>query len=59
MKNDEFHKPFIKNLAFVGLVTIVSMISVHYFFQNMYLQPSNTPEYTSQKFHISTEPASE
>jgi hypothetical protein len=30
-KNDEFHIPFIKELVFVGLVTIVSMISVHYF----------------------------
>ena len=30
-KKEEFHIPFIKELAFVGLVTIVSMISVHYF----------------------------
>jgi len=27
-KKEEFHIPFIKELAFVGLVTIVSMISV-------------------------------
>lgn len=48
MKNDEFHMPFIKNLAFIGLVTIVSMVSVHYFLVNIFSPPSNSPQYTSQ-----------
>lgn len=49
MKNDGFHIPFIKNLAFIGLVTIVSMISVHYILKNMLVSPLNTPVYTSSK----------
>jgi hypothetical protein len=52
MKNNEFHIPFIKNLVFIGIVTIVSMVSVHYFFHNMFLQSSNTLEYTSQQSNI-------
>jgi hypothetical protein len=55
MKNTEFHKPFIKNLVFIGLVTIVSMVSVHYFIHNMFIGPSNSLEYTSQKSQMSTE----
>ena len=55
MKNDEFHIPFIKNLAFIGLVTIVSMVSVHYFLHNMFIKPSNSLEYTSQQSNISKE----
>lgn len=54
MKNTEFHIPFIKNLVFIGLVTIVSMVSVHYFLHNMFMEPSNSLEYTSQKSSIST-----
>jgi hypothetical protein len=42
-KNDEFHVPFIKELAFVGLVTIVSMISVHYFVHSFMPITLNTP----------------
>lgn len=49
MKNDDFHIPFIKNLVFIGLVTIVSMISVHYILVNMLVSPLNTPVYTSDK----------
>lgn len=48
MKNDQFHIPFIKNLAFIGLVTIVSMISVHYIFVNILSPQSNSSQYTSQ-----------
>lgn len=58
MKNDEFHIPFIKNLAFIGLVTIVSMVSVHYFLHNMFIEPSNSLEYTSQKSSISIQSTS-
>ena len=55
MKNTEFHIPFIKNLVFIGLVTIVSMVSVHYFLHNMFMEPSNSLEYTSQQSNISKE----
>ena len=55
MKKNEFHIPFIKNLAFVGLVTIVSMVSAHYFLKNMLISSSNTPNYTSQQSQISSE----
>jgi hypothetical protein len=41
-KNDEFHIPFIKELAFVGLVTIVSMISVR-FFLGSFISPNLNP----------------
>jgi hypothetical protein len=54
MKNTEFHKPFIKNLAFLGLVTIVSMISAHYFFNYVLVLPSNSSNYKSQQSHIQT-----
>lgn len=42
-RNDDFHVPFIKNLAFVGLVTIVSMISVRYFLLSYLPIITNTP----------------
>jgi hypothetical protein len=45
----EFHVPFIKNLVFVGLVTIVSMISVRYYLVNSLSVPSKSPIYTSQE----------
>ena len=48
----EYHKPFIRNLAFVGLVTIVSMISVRFFVNNYYSHTIKTPEYTSSQSQI-------
>jgi hypothetical protein len=47
-KNEDFHIPFIKELVFVGLVTIVSMISVRYFLFSTIHPVPNTPviEYT-------------
>lgn len=49
MEKHDFHIPFIKELAFVGLLTIVSMISVQYFI-NFLVKPSpNTPVYTSDE----------
>jgi len=42
-KKEEFHIPFIKELAFVGLVTIVSMISVHYFVGSFMSTTLNPP----------------
>lgn len=49
MKNEEFHIPFVKNLAFICLVTIVSMVSVHYFLKNMLVSPLNSPNFSSHK----------
>ena len=46
-KFEEFHVPFIKSLAFVGLVTIVSMISVRYYLLKSFSPPSNPTIYTS------------
>ena len=54
MKNTEFHIPFIKSLLFVGLVTIVSMISAHYFIDYLYESNSPTPIYTSHDSQISS-----
>jgi hypothetical protein len=48
-KNGEFHIPFIKNLAFVGLVTIVSMITTRFLLLNYMGSYLKTPEYTSSK----------
>lgn len=48
-KKCEFHMPFIKCLAFIGLVTIVSMISTHYFIKSLYSLPSNSTIYTSHQ----------
>ena len=46
-KFEEFHVPFIKNLAFIGLVTIVSMISVRYYLTKSFPSTINPPIYTS------------
>jgi hypothetical protein len=48
----EFHQPFIKNLVFVGLVTIVSMISVRFFLNNYYKSYVNAHEFTSSQSQI-------
>ena len=47
MEKHDFHTPFIKELAIVGLVTIVSMLSVEYFINFVSKSPQNTPTYTS------------
>lgn len=44
---NEFHKPFIKSLVFIGLVTIVSMISVRYLVNFILTKHYSTPIYTS------------
>jgi hypothetical protein len=41
-KKEEFHIPFIKELVFVGLVTIVSMLSVR-FFVTSFMPPTLNP----------------
>ena len=53
INSKEFHIPFIKNLVFIGLVTIVSMFSIHYFVEYLYLSYLPSPIYTSQESQIS------
>ena len=48
-KNDDFHVPFINNLAFVGLVTVVSMITTHFLLLNYLPSLIKTHIYTSQE----------
>lgn len=55
-KKYDFHIPFIKNLAFVGLVTIVSMITTRYLLVNYLPSLIKTQEYTTQQSHIQTNP---
>ena len=49
---NEFHKPFIKSMVLVALVTVFAMVSSRYFV-NYYLShnfsPAQTIEYSSQK----------
>jgi hypothetical protein len=51
-KFEEFHVPFIKNLAFVGLVTVVSMITTHFLVINYLPNLIKTHIYTSQESQI-------
>jgi uncharacterized membrane protein len=51
-KNDDFHISFIQNLAFVGLVTVVSMITTHFLVINYLPKLIQTQEYTTQQSQI-------
>ena len=51
-KFEEFHVPFIKNLAFIGLVTIVSMITTHFLVINYLPSIIKSQEYTTQQSQI-------
>lgn len=48
-QNDQFHKPFIKNLVIVSLVTIVSMISVRFFLYNYLPAIIQSQSFASEK----------
>jgi hypothetical protein len=48
-KFEEFHVPFIKNLVFVALVTVVSMISVRYYLTNSLSASQQSSVYTSEQ----------
>jgi hypothetical protein len=48
-KFEEFHIPFIKNLVFVALVTVVSMISVRYYLTNSLSASQQSSTYTSEQ----------
>jgi hypothetical protein len=45
----EFHKPFIKSLIFLGLVTIVSMISTKYIVEYIINHHYQSHQYTSSE----------
>ena len=55
-KFEEFHVPFIKNLAFLGLVTIVSMITTHYLLVNYLPNLIKTHIYTTQQSYNQSNP---
>jgi hypothetical protein len=55
IKKDDFHVPFIKNLAFIGLVTIVSMITTHFLLLNYLPNLIKTTTYTSNQSQIHSE----
>ena len=52
IKKGEFHVSFIKNLAFVGLVTIVSMITTHFLLVNYLPNLIQNQQYTIQESQI-------
>jgi hypothetical protein len=53
-KKEEFHIPFIKQLVFVGLVTIFCMVSTRFFLLNYLMTTQNTPTFTIQKSQINS-----
>ena len=55
-KKEDFHIPFIQNLAFIGLVTIVSMITTRYLLVNYLPNLIQSQEYTIQQSHIQPNP---
>lgn len=51
---NEFHKPFLKSLVIISLVTVVAMVSSHYlvsFYSNTH---QKTLEYSSQNSQFGT-----
>ena len=51
----EFHRSFILELVFVGLVTIVAMASAHIFIPKLYSEAQKNQEYTTNKSQISVD----
>jgi len=52
MMTEEYHKPFIKSLIFVAVVTIVSIYSTRFIaeiYYSSHKSPVKTLEYSSQK----------
>lgn len=54
MKNDDFHQPFIKSLALIAIVTVVSMIFSHYLVDYYSSHTLKSPSFTSQKSQYSS-----
>ena len=46
---NEFHKPFIKNLVLIAIVTMFAMVSSHYIVNYYSNIPYKTLEYSSNK----------
>jgi hypothetical protein len=55
-KKCDFHIPFIKELVFVGFVTIVSMISMRVFLESMFPTHHITSSFTSSESQLNSNP---
>lgn len=55
MKDEEFHIPFIKDLIFIAIVTIVSVGIARFFISDSYLPLQNHTIFTSSQSDISPE----
>lgn len=52
MNYEDFHKPFLKSLIIVALVTIFTMVSSHYmieYYMNDSIKSQKTPNYSIQQ----------
>lgn len=52
MTNNEFHKPFIKSLLLIAIVTVFAMVSSKYivnYYSKYNILPAKSIEYSSQK----------
>lgn len=47
MENNEFHKPFIKSLIFIAVVTMFAMVLTDKFMNNYLSHKYKTPIFTS------------
>ena len=54
-ENKEFHKPFLKNLVFIGLATVVAMIFSNYLVNYYGATYKNSPVFTSLESQNSLE----
>ena len=59
MKNDQFHIPFIKDLIFVAMVTVILATSAHLFLSKTYFPDKNTPVFSSSESQYTAESRSE
>jgi hypothetical protein len=53
--NEDFHKPFIKSMIIIGLVTLVSMVASHYLIQYYYSFYVNSTVFTSAPSEFSSD----
>jgi hypothetical protein len=54
MMTEDFHKPFIKSMIVIGLVTVVSMVFSRYLIQYYYSFHINSTIFTSAPLDLST-----
>jgi hypothetical protein len=55
-KIENFSQSFIKELTFIAVVTILTMVSSKYLIHKIYNSYSKPPVYTSQQSYISSAP---